>query len=204
MKIAAVTGSARILEAEGDPYTRKVWDHGWARAAIVIGALLLFGPAIARATPDDSRLRAGLAGLHVPFVANEGQVDRRVAFYAATLDGTLFVTRKGELVYSLPTPRSHDSRQRGTAVPPRGVTLTETLAGGRAHPAGQDPSATRVSSFVGDEPARWRSRLATYEQVGLGEVWPGVTVSLHPRGRGVEQVFTVRPGASVARIRVRV
>ncbi len=38
----------------------------------------------------------------MPFIENEGQVDGTVAFYAKTFGGTVYVTHKGEIVYSLP------------------------------------------------------------------------------------------------------
>ncbi len=40
--------------------------------------------------------------LQMPFVANEGQMDGHVSFYAKTFGGTVFVTKKGEIVYSFP------------------------------------------------------------------------------------------------------
>lgn len=40
--------------------------------------------------------------LSIPFVANCGQVDRKVKFYANTFSGTFFVTEKGEIIYLLP------------------------------------------------------------------------------------------------------
>src|SRR5438105_6738272 len=172
--------------------------------AIGMSALLLLGPTLARATPVEAPARAQLASLPMPFVANQGQVDARVAFYAPTLDATLFVTRGGDLVYSLPAPPAGPSRgPRSTSSRP-GWTLTETLRGGRVRTAGQTPSATGVSSFLGDDPARWRRSLPAYEQISLGEVWPGVTVSLRAQGRNFEKVFTLAPHASAARIRLSV
>ena len=43
--------------------------------------------------------------LHVPFITNNGQVDEQVKFYAKTFGGTVFVTKEGEIVYSLPSGR---------------------------------------------------------------------------------------------------
>ena len=40
--------------------------------------------------------------LQIPFIANNGQVDKQVRFYANTFGGTVFVTKEGEIVYSLP------------------------------------------------------------------------------------------------------
>src|SRR5262249_54781081 len=47
--------------------------------------------------PTPAEVTARLDGLAVPFVENAGQSDPRVAYYAPTLSGTVFVTRQGEL-----------------------------------------------------------------------------------------------------------
>jgi len=44
--------------------------------------------------------------IQMPFVANNGQVDAQVKFYANTFGGTVFVTKEGEIVYSLPNNSS--------------------------------------------------------------------------------------------------
>jgi hypothetical protein len=163
------------------------WLTVLTRVALVVTALLALGSTVAQATPDDAQARARLAGVRVPFIANQDQTDSRVAFYAPTFAGTLFVTKKGVLVYSLP-----------------GWTLTERLPGGRVHPMGWNRSSTGVGYFFGSDPARWQPSVPAYDQLSLGEVWPGITVALRARGRSVEKVFTVKPGGSVSRIRVRV
>ena len=45
----------------------------------------------------------------MPFIANEGQTDEKVAFYANTFGGTVFVTKDGNIVYSLPHTVAHAS-----------------------------------------------------------------------------------------------
>jgi hypothetical protein len=42
----------------------------------------------------------------MPFIANKGQTDEKVAFYAKTFGGAVFVTKDGEIVYSLPSKSS--------------------------------------------------------------------------------------------------
>ena len=167
------------------------------RLTIFLLALVLLGPDLALAAPDGGRVRARLGGVPVPFVANNGQVDPRVAYYAPTFAGTVFVTRQGQLVYTLPAPAQRRSSGAGWS-------LTETLAGGRVTPEGRDRSATGVSYFLGNDPARWRPGVPGYDRLGLGEVWPGVTVDLRAHGCNVEKVFTVAPGASPGAIRIRV
>jgi len=41
--------------------------------------------------------------LQIPFIENKGQIkDESVRYYAKTFGGTVFVTKDGKLVYSLP------------------------------------------------------------------------------------------------------
>jgi uncharacterized repeat protein (TIGR01451 family) len=134
-----------------------------------------------------------------PFIANEGQTAAEVAYYASTVSGTVFVTRRGELVYRLRGTSA--GRDRSAEVP--GWSLTETLVRGRARPVARDRHDARVSYFVGNS-RQWRSDIATWDGVDLGDVWPGVAVSVRASAGSVEKIFTVRPGASVDRIRVRV
>ncbi len=157
----------------------------WTSLALVGGLAL---PSSAASEPPLARA----ARVSIPFIENTGQASARVAFYAPTFAGTAFVTRDGGLVQSL-------ASRRGP-----GWSLAETFVGGRACPEGRDASETRVSSFIGGDPARWRSDVATYRSVSLGEVWAGVDVSLSAGARRVEKVFTVSPGASPEAIRVRV
>lgn len=172
------------------------------RSAMVLGLLLLGGASIQEATPGARDVKERLGGVRVPFVANAGQVDAQVAYFAPTFAGTLFVTTAGELVHSLPGPASpRGDGERGRRP---GWTLTETFAGGSARPAGAQHAAAGVSVFRGADPAGWRSGAATYTEVGLGEVWPGVEVALAARGDGVEKLFTVAPGTGVEQIRMRV
>src|SRR5712692_1547916 len=104
---------------------------------LALGALALPASVLARTPSEAAHL---LAGVRVPFIANEGQVDARVAYYAPTFAGTLFVTRQGELVYTLGGPRTDAERYARWS-------LTEILLGGRARPVAENRSATGVSTF---------------------------------------------------------
>jgi hypothetical protein len=172
----------------------------------VCAVVLAIIPALSRAeTESESRARVhrGLEGVRVPFIANAGQTDPEVVYYAPTLAGTVFVTRQGGIVYSLPGARASGSgaRTRNKRI---GWSLTETVVGGRARPKGSEPASTHVSHFIGSDPARWRSGLPTFEGVSLGEVWPGIRLELRAHGKNVEKLFTVEPGADPSRITVRV
>ena len=110
-----------------------------ASAALALSAALLSSPAqagVPGATPDRQAVQQALAGLAVPFEHNSGQFDPQVAYMAKTFAGSVFVTRDGRIVYSLPgkpldldASASHPpQRQQRTERGP-GWALQETLLG---------------------------------------------------------------------------
>ena len=51
--------------------------------------------------PDKNKIMAKAMSLQIPFIENQGQVDKSVRFYANTFAGNVYVTEKGEIVYGL-------------------------------------------------------------------------------------------------------
>ncbi len=162
---------------------------------------------------ERTKIEKAVKALSIPFVANAGQADPKVAYYAQTFAGTVFVTKSGEIVYSLPAPESDKGDEAGLdrrsatsqSVSDRspGWVLTETMVGGRPKLSAKTPSATNVSYFLGSDKSRWTNRTSTYDAVQLGEVWPGVEVSLKAYGQNVEKLFSVQPGTSANVIRLK-
>jgi len=70
-------------------------------------------------SPEESgKVISHLKSLQIPFILNQGQMDKGVKFYAKTFGGTLFVTDKGEIVYSL------SKLDEDGPSPSRGATLS--------------------------------------------------------------------------------
>src|SRR5215468_2429935 len=155
------------------------------------------------APPTAAEVAEHLNHLAVPFVENAGQSDPRVAYYAPTFSGTVFVTGEGEVVYAVRAPEDR-AQAVGPQEPASGWTLTERFVDGHPTPVGAHAAATHLSVFVGDDPTRWQPDVASYADVDLGAVWPGISVTLTAYGKQVEKVFTVEPGAVPDTIRVRV
>ena len=182
--------------------------------------------------PSQEEVRQKTMKLQMPFIANKGQTDEGVAYYANTFGGTVFVTKEGEIVYVLPMrdgsapgygnkgelveegaqePTS-DGQQEGESVihedtvneQSGGVALKEVIVGGMAGKVkGVMRSRTRVSDFRGNDPSKWKKNLATYEIVNLGEVYPGIEVKLRAYGNNVEKLFYLSPGADPGVIRIK-
>ena len=60
-----------------------------------------------------------------------------------------------------------------------------------------------MNHLVGDDPARWRTGIPTFERVRYPGVWPGVDVEWHGGEDGLEYDFLVAPGADPRRIALR-
>jgi len=60
------------------------------------------------ACPTKEEIISKTRTLQMPFIANNGQADEQVKFYAKTFGGTVFVTKEGEIVYSLPEGSGRD------------------------------------------------------------------------------------------------
>lgn len=143
-----------------------------------------------------------LSNFVMPFIANQGQVDDRVAFYANTYAGNAFVTKQGDLVYAM-MPRQK-SKANDKDEKKLGWVLTEKLVGAKPELTVNQQTATKVSSFIGNDPSRWRHEISTHPSVELGEVWPGIRVELLAKDRSIEKLFYLEAGANPESIRIKI
>ncbi|MDN3515835.1 MAG: SBBP repeat-containing protein [Candidatus Brocadia sp.] len=153
--------------------------------------------------------------LHMPFISNTGQVDERVKFYANTFGGTVFVTKGGEIGYSISKTERELENSKANGIqnskpearntkPSKAVYFKEELIGGKTPEIkGEGESITRVNYFKGNDQSRWKTNIPTYEFVSLGEVYEGIEVKLKAYGNNVEKLFYVKQGAEPDDIRLR-
>jgi hypothetical protein len=157
-----------------------------------------------------------LAGLERGWVANAGQWDKRAAFSAPGSFGTTWVTKEGEVRHvaskedcEKPTPEASEpevaAKRFRKPCPVQSWVLAERWVGGKVKGIrGEEELETKVSYFLGNDPAKHRSGLPSYRYLSLGEVWPGVEVKLKASQKTVEKLFYVRPGAELGKVRVEI
>ncbi|MDX1531465.1 MAG: hypothetical protein R3362_08055, partial [Rhodothermales bacterium] len=179
------------------------------RLAVLLGCFALAAPLAAQSLPGTA-----LESLHLPaedlaFIENRGQWAEDVAFLAP-LDGVdVWVTATG-VVYDFYTyaPASGASTQGGggrLAERRRGRVLRARFVGGRAvRVEGRSPLPTTRHYLLGDDPAKWASGVALYEEVVLHELYAGVSLVLRAGDGVLRQEFVLDPGADVGQVRVDV
>ncbi len=148
--------------------------------------------------PSPQALAKKMAAVRVPFIENKGQIaNDDVQFYAQTFAGTLFVTKENHLVYSLP----QKNHKNAGAV----WVFRESFVGRRqTRPRGERESPVRVSYYKGNDPHAWQKQVPAFDGIALGELFPGVRVSLKAAGNNVEKLFYVSPGAIPDAIKIDV
>ncbi len=187
------------------------YDVLWCTAVFTF-SLLTTTPLFAKQGNTDKPTREEspreIQKLQTPFIVNKGQVDERVRFYAKTLGGTVFVTKDGEIVYSLPASKIQNTSSPVSEYPKSkitGVALKEILVGGKmGEIMGRAQSISTVSCFYGNDPSLWKSNISTYKIVDMGEVYRKIGLRLKAYGNNVEKLFTVKPGGNHETIKVRV
>ncbi|MHC4698111.1 MAG: DUF7948 domain-containing protein [Planctomycetota bacterium] len=150
-----------------------------------------------RASYAVAKLSRSAPGTHIPFIVNEGQQDGNVKFYAPMFAGTVFVTRDGGIVYSLPSAVD-DTRAPGLA-------LQERLVGAApCEVRGVKQAKAKVNHFVGNDKSKWRNSIPTYDLVDLGEIYDGIHLQLKAYANNVEKLFMVDPDGRPEQIRMQV
>ncbi len=182
------------------------------------------GPSVVEGADPDSKIQKNTIGtnqkinaklkkLSVPFIVNNGQITKEVAYYAQTLGGTMFVTVKGELVYSLPGVEKRDSAGKERKLLPTrkpkeitgGVALKEELIGATIKGMkGESETRAKVSYFSSNDQSKWKSGIATYEMLSLGAIYDDIELKLRAHGSNIEKLFYVKPGADAGKIKVKV
>lgn len=132
-----------------------------------------------------------------PFIKNEGQADSRISFYRSTTTGMALVTTSGELLYTLNQRTNRRSKQKMSS-------FRVQFKGGTASPVGLGKYNPLVNFYLGNYVRQARTNLPIYAAVKLGEVWPGIDVSLQSRNARVGKYFEVQPGGDISLIRMQI
>lgn len=172
---------------------------------ILAGAAIVHKGGIAERFPVQSRPHSQwgklYAALPLSFEANRGQTDPQVDFLARGQGYTLFLTPH-EAVLTL---KHATSGKGGKPVPASALHLE--LQGANPHPgvAGAEELPGKANYFIGNDPAKWHTKIPTYGKVRYQRVYPGIDLVYYGTRDGqLENDFVVAPGAEPASIALKI
>jgi Beta-propeller repeat len=143
-------------------------------------------------TPASAEIRAEAASGRRPlaFEENRGQVDSAVRFLARAPGYTLFLT-SSEAVLA----------PRDGAAP---VRLRWAGASGPPALAAEGELPGHTSYLVGNDPARWRTRIPSFARIRYREAFPGVDLVFYGSPQQLEADFVLSPGTDPRGIRLEI
>nr|MDQ2732483.1 SBBP repeat-containing protein [Armatimonadota bacterium] len=171
------------------------------------------GTSSAASTPATHNLQASYGKLPLQFEINRGQTAKQVHFLSRGSGYSLFLTPT-DAVLSLQTPPSHTHTLTHLRTPlhpsilpsPHPAVLRLHLLNANPHPqiAGADALPGKVNYFIGNDPKKWRTDIATYGKVHYQNVYPGIDLIYYGNQQQLEYDFIVSPGADPSTIRFNV
>ena len=143
----------------------------------------------------------GYGKLPLSFVRNNGQVDGRVIFYEKSGGHTTFFTKEG--IYLSLTKnegagiRKKDRRPQFRILNSKSEVIKLTLLGANKDPEiiAEGLQGGKVNYFIGNDPEKWKTNIATYGSVVYKEVYKGVDIRYYGNNRQLEYDIIVKPGA---------
>jgi len=145
----------------------------------------------------EQQAREAYAQLPLYFIENQGQSDKRVAYYAQQGGANLYFTAE-EMVMTLPSSSKGESQGEGGIV----LWLRFLDANPNVQIRGNQEQEARFNYFIGDDPAKWRSDVPSYGEVVYRELYPGVDLVYSGRNDSLKYTFLLQPGADVDNIRL--
>jgi hypothetical protein len=130
--------------------------------------------------------------LPLSFIANEGQTDEAVRYYAQGAGYGFFFTHDGAML-SLAEGKGH------------GHALALDFLGANPHATltAQKRLSGKINYLVGDDPAKWQQGLQTHGELLYEGLWPGIDMAVRgEEGGKLKYEFHLKPGSSVDDVRL--
>ncbi len=169
------------------------------------------------ASSTQQRVQAKFAALPLAFEQNVGQTDPQVKYMARGNGYKLFLT-SSEAIFKL-HKRGGDSEVRdmmmNRRIGPSGLrsmlrrraqekskelmaTVRMSMLGANpaAQPTADELQSGRVNYFIGNDPSKWHSDVPLFGQVSYRNLYPGIDLAFHGKGKQLEFDYLVNPGAN--------
>lgn len=138
------------------------------------------------------QITAALSTFPLSFVANAGQIDSQVHFYAQGMRSELFFSPQA-LTLILPTSGGEKTHE----------TVLMSFVGANANPTitGEDQLPGIVNYLYGNDPAQWVVDVPTYGALLYQQLYPGIDLHYEGTEGVLKSTYLIAPGADPQLIR---
>ena len=128
----------------------------------------------------------GLGNLPLYFEANHGQADPPAQFIARGRDYQFLIS---------PAEAQIVLRKTGAETGGRcGCNLSARIRGRKCPATTELPG--KINYLIGNDPAHWHTGVATFAQVRVGQLYPGINLVYYGNQQQLEYDFAIAPGAN--------
>ncbi len=166
-----------------------------------VSQLDLAGTSIAHPTVKQPRDVSSWGKMPLFFIANQGQLDNRVAYYLPGSDKTLYFTPGGVTIALADISHNHTTGSRGEHAHSRYILKLEFMGANAVRPFGQEMNQAIISYFKG-KPGEWRTGLPTFSKISYPNLWERIDLVYSGNVDRLKYEFLVQPGADPSRIRL--
>ncbi|OGO29674.1 MAG: hypothetical protein A2Z16_15255 [Chloroflexi bacterium RBG_16_54_18] len=166
-----------------------------------VSQLGLDGTSIAHPTVKQPRDASSWGKMPLFFIANQGQLDNRVAYYVPGSDKTLYFTPGGVTIALADISHNHTTGSRGEHAHSRFILKLEFMGANAVRPFGQEMNHAIISYFKG-KPGEWRTGLPTFSKIVYRNLWDGIDLVYSGNVDRLKYEFLVQPGTDPSRIRL--
>jgi uncharacterized repeat protein (TIGR01451 family) len=168
---------------------------------------------IVTSSAETNRAQRLVANLPVYFIENQGQLDRRAAYYVHGSDKVIYFTaggltivlqpprRQAVVAQGVPDERASD-HPVGVSAQRLALQLEFVGADLNVLPSGENPSTALISYFKG-RPDEWKSAVKSFTRLVYADLWPGIDLIFTGAANQLKYLFVVRPGADPGAIQLR-
>jgi hypothetical protein len=163
------------------------------KAILVLWTITLFAQSgtVYAAMPDEGGISSSgqvysrLSQIPLHFVANQGQADETVAYYARSENAFVYCTYQG-VIFQFPG----------------GSVSLELHGGSHMRPQARAELPGKVNYFIGNDPSSWRTDIPTFREVVYRSIYPGINLVYSGNQQRLKYTFYVQPGAAPDQIQM--
>jgi hypothetical protein len=149
------------------------------------------------ALATSAQIPAAFGNLPLFFETNDGPADNPAPFVVRGRDYQFFIS-PAEATLAL---QKKDALTQKAFL--RTVQMQFVGAGLQAQIQGADELPGKINYLIGNNPAQWRTGVATFSRVRVEQLYPGINLVYYGNQQQLEYDFTIAPGADPAVVKIR-
>jgi len=149
----------------------------------------------------------------VKFIRNEGQWESSICFRADIPGGYLLVKKTGLQYVFYDTQALSDIHAGGLdpkagrksigAIKAHAYEMTFKDANRTPKIEVISPTSATYNYFIGNDPTRWKSNVAAFEEIYLRDIYPDIDFKLYSFDQSLKYEYIAKPKADVSKIKMK-